>query len=366
MNISKPRPDAAVVLAGLVALALGGLSVLGYGFRIAALVQPFQGLAPMPLAVALCVVAGGSALIVEGSGVSQRWPPIAISRRITLSLASLSIIAGALGITSLAGYLLGVEFLISWPTRTPVSPQAALGFALLGLGLWRALLLRAREQARSHPVDEGRRIHLTAIWVLSLIAVTAGIATFALAQYEYQNVAHGNLERTLRERRAFLEYAIRGHVDHVSLAANPPTLMRFVLSARQPAELGAARQELVAAARDLIDSGFSGWRYELDGHEPIVAGSFVRAPALAVPLIGRYQTELIFSDGYYLRTRIPFRNGDGPIGFAIAEEPFHELARLQLQADSWGDTGTMALCAAEGEGLQCLPLRSNPQPSHLP
>src|SRR5437763_1589021 len=102
----------------------------------------------------------------------------------------------------------------------------------------------------------------------------------SLAQYEYQNVAHGNLERTLRERRAFLEYAIRGHVDHVSLAANPPTLMRFALSARQPAELGAARQELVAAARDLIDSGFSGWRYELDGHEPIVAGSFLRAPAL--------------------------------------------------------------------------------------
>ena len=37
MNIPKPRPDAAVVLAGLVALALGGLSVLDYGFRIAAL-----------------------------------------------------------------------------------------------------------------------------------------------------------------------------------------------------------------------------------------------------------------------------------------------------------------------------------------
>src|SRR5207302_4189125 len=33
------------------------------------------------------------------------------------------------GVTSLAGYILRVEFLISWPSRTPAPPQAALGFA---------------------------------------------------------------------------------------------------------------------------------------------------------------------------------------------------------------------------------------------
>lgn len=215
-------------------------------------------------------------------------------------------------------------------------------------------------------IDQGRKIRLTAIWVLSLIAVTAGIATFALAQYEYQNVARGNLERTLRERRAFLEYAIRQHVERVSIAANRPMLVRLIAAARQPAELDAAREALQTAARSLTELGFSGWRYEIDGYGPVAAGTFIAEPALTVPLVGRYQTELLWEAGYFLRTRVPIRNDEGPVGFAVAEAPLPELARMQLEADSWGDSGTMALCAAEGEGLQCFPLRSNPRPSHIP
>jgi len=291
--------------------------------------------------------------------------PFAANRRITFALAALATIGGALGATSLAGYLLGVEFLISWPSSTPLPPQAAIAFTVLGLALWRALLLRAREQAANDPIDEGRRIHLTAIWVLSLIAVTAGVATFALAQYEYQNVVHRNLERSLRERRAFLEYAIREHVQQVSVAVNRPMLVQLVTAAQSARDLAKAREALKMSADALTKNGFSAWRYEIDGYASVSAGTFVRTPALAVPLVGPYTTELIFDDGYFLRTRMPIRNAAGPVGFAVAEDPLPELARLQLEADSWGDTGTMALCAAEGDGLQCFPLRSNPKPSHI-
>src|SRR5204863_5946852 len=244
-------------------------------------------------------------------------------------------------------------------------PQAALAFTLLGFALWRALLLRAREQARNDPIDEGRRIHLTAIWVLWLIGVAAGVATFGLAQYEYQDVVRGNLGRTLRERRAFLEYAIREHVQRVSVAANRPMLVHLVTSARTVRESAKARDALKISADALIKNGFSGWRYEFDGDAPISAGRFIDNPALVVPLVGPYPTELIFNGGYFLRTRMPMRDDGRRIGFAVAEEPFPELTRLQLEADSWGDTGTMALCAAEGDGLQCFPLRSNPAPTHI-
>jgi len=426
----KTRADAAVILAGALAALIGGVAMLGYAFAVGALLQPFHAAAPMVLPVALCIMVGGAALVLEGSGaafpkalpavgalmavtsataviewvlgqnlgidlptlhrslgISGMTPgrasptccacllllgaaiaglPFAANRRITFALAALATIGGALGATSLAGYVLGVEFLVSWPSSTPLPPQAALAFTLLGFALWRALLLRAREQARKDPIDEGRRIHLTAIWVLSLIAVAAGVATFALAQYEYQNVVHGNLERSLRERRAFLEYAIREHVQQVSLAANRPTLIQMVSSARSARDLAKARDALRVSADALTKNGFSGWRYEIDGYAPISSGLFIGNPALAVPLVGPYSTELIFDDGYFLRTRMPIRNETGPVGFAVAEDPLPELGRLQLQADSWGDTGTMALCAAEGDGLRCFPLRSNPQPTHIP
>ena len=425
----RTRIDATVVLSGALALGIGGLSALGYALGIAALARPFPDVVPMVLSTALAVLIAGTAVVVEGAGATSRrlllalgaliaaigalavlewitgaafgidFPsvhrtvgvagsvagrpslsagiclllfgvavvglPFSLRHRITLSLAALATIGGALGVTSLAGYLLQVPFLISWPSRTPVPPQAALAFALLGFGLRRALLLRTHEQARRDPIDDGRRIQLTAIWVLSLIAVTAGIATFALAQYEYQNVAHGNLERTLRERRAFLEYAIRRHVDQVSVAANRPMLVQLLTSAGRPVEGDTVQHALQREARSLVGSGFSGWRYEMEGYEPVAAGTFIAAPQLAVPLVGPYHTELIFSDGYFLRTRMPIRNDRGPIGSAIAEEPFPELARMQLEADSWGESGTMALCAAEGEGLQCFPLRSNPRPAHI-
>jgi diguanylate cyclase (GGDEF)-like protein/PAS domain S-box-containing protein len=425
----KTRADATVVLAGALATVIGGLATLGYAFGVAALIQPLRGVTSMVLSVAFCITAGGAALILEGRGAAFRKPlvalgalmaatgviaglerwfggnlgidfpalhrslgtgstapgrpslvccacllllgaaiaglPFAAKRRITFALAALATLGGALGATSLAGYLLSVEFLISWPSSTPLPPQAALAFTLLGFALWRALLLRAREQAADDPIDEGRRIHLTAIWVLSLIAVVAGVATFALAQYEYQNVVHGNLERSLRERRAFLEYAIREHVQQVSMAANRPMLVQLVTSARSAREVAKARDALSVSAEMLTKNDFSGWRYEIDGYAPISAGSFIRNPALAVPLVGPYSTELIFDNGYFLRTRMPIRNETGPVGFAVAEDPLPELARLQLQADSWGETGTMALCAAEGDGLQCFPLRSNPKPSHI-
>ena len=425
------RADIPSMSAGALAVVIGGTAALGYTLGIATLVQPFQGLSSMALAVALCTILGGSALILEASGFPFRkalfalgalmvatsaiagiewWTgadfgidaatlhralgvggpapgrptpvccvcllflgagiaglPFAAERRVTFVLAALATVGGMLGCISLAGYLLRVEFLVSWPSRTPLPPQAALAFTLLGLGLWRALLLRAREHTRRNPrLDEDRRIHLTAIWVLSLIAVTAGIATFALAQYEYQSVAHGNLERTLRERRAFLEYAIREHVRQVSVAANRPMLVHMLASALNARDVDRAAQALKMSADALVKNGFSGWRYDIESHAPIAAGMFVDKPALAVPVVGPFETSLIFEGGYFLRTRMPIFNDNDTVGFAVAEEPFPELARLQLQADSWGDSGTMALCATEDEGLQCFPLRTNPNPSHIP
>src|SRR5205823_5408213 len=68
----KNRADIAVVSAGALAALIGATAALGYALGVARLVQPFQGLSSMALAVALCAIAGGSALIMEGSGVSFR------------------------------------------------------------------------------------------------------------------------------------------------------------------------------------------------------------------------------------------------------------------------------------------------------
>ena len=430
MTLTTQKINTDVIAAGAAAVLVGGSVAIGYVFGVAALVRPLQGMTASTLVVSLCTIAGGVALIIEGCRTAFRLPlailggvmmiasliagaewlsgrdlgvdfetlhrqlgvagatpgrpsptscvclfllgagiaglPVAAKRRVTSTLAVLATLGGLFGATSLAGYILGVEFLVSWPSSTPLAPQAALAFALLGFGLWRALLLRAREQARSDSVGEARRIHLTAIWMLSLMAVVAGVATFAMAQFEYQNAVRDDLERSLRERRTFLEHAIRDHVDATSLAAKTADTAAAIASIRSGRNVHASRDALQSRADSLHRAGFSGWRYEISGRVPIVAGAFVEKPALAVPLTETYEAELLLNDGYFLRTRIPINGDQGIVGHAVGERPFPELAKLKLQADSRGQSGTLALCAAEGAGMQCFPLRSNPEPTHIP
>ena len=66
----KTRADAAVILAGALAALIGALATLGYAFAAGALLQPFHGATPMVLLVALCIVVGGAALVLEGSGAA--------------------------------------------------------------------------------------------------------------------------------------------------------------------------------------------------------------------------------------------------------------------------------------------------------
>jgi len=99
----KIRADAAVVLAGALAVLIGGLAMFGYATRVAALVQPFHGVTPMVLPVALCIMAGGTALILEGSGAAFRKSLLALAAL----MAATSVIAA---IEWGLGENLGIDF----------------------------------------------------------------------------------------------------------------------------------------------------------------------------------------------------------------------------------------------------------------
>ncbi len=306
-----------------------------------------------------------AAIAFGALGVALAVLPLAgDGRRGSVGLAVVAAACAAVGTTSLAGYLLHVEFLVNWPSSTPLPPVTAFGLMLFGLGVCRAVFCRAKETPRQGAVDEARSILLTAVWTLSLIAVAAGISTFALAQYEYQDVVRADLTRTLRERRAFLEYAIREHVEQVGIAAQP--FVADLTPRTRVADRRDARTRLHATASDLVRGGFSGWRFEGESGDRIEAGTFIDAPEMAMRLVGRFDTELLLKDGYYLRTRVPVRVGDDTQGYIVAEERFPELTRLKLEADNWNETGEMALCTAEGTEMACFPLRSNPRVGRYP
>jgi diguanylate cyclase (GGDEF)-like protein len=307
------------------------------------------------------VPAGGIGFAMLGASlIALRY---AHGPRSVMALTIVAITWIALGASALLAFLFDVEFLASWPTEMPRSPVGALGLALLGAGLCSAVLGRARPAPGVRQLS--RSIQLTSAWMLCLIAIVAGVSTFALAQYEYQNVVRTDLARTLHDRRMLLEGAIGEHLRRVSLGARSP-LAAAAAADKHPHDGEAMRIRLQATADLLTKSGFSGWQFQLP-HATVASGRFVDNPDIAMALSGPYSTELVLKDDtYFLRTRIALREGDRDAGFAIAEDPFPELTRLEFQADSWGETGGMALCTAGDREILCFPSRNNPMGAHIP
>ena len=96
-------------------------------------------------------------LILVGGGLITL--PRANNRWVALAVAAAAILAALLGAMSLAGYLVHAGISVNWPAESqPMPPSAAFGLVMLGLGLWRALLLRVRATARPDARAEGRRI----------------------------------------------------------------------------------------------------------------------------------------------------------------------------------------------------------------
>jgi diguanylate cyclase (GGDEF)-like protein/PAS domain S-box-containing protein len=296
-------------------------------------------------------------LVVLGAGVVALQ--FVQSRRAAIVMVIGATVVGAFGAIALAGYLLDVEFMLGWLGDAPVPPLASTGLALSGAGLCSAVVHHAKLSAVG--VDQGRSIVLTAVWMLSVIAIVAGISTFALAQYEYQDVVRADLLRTLRERRAFLEYAILEHVQQVRLGARPSFAASHNDRDGRQAANRSSESRLQEAADVLRDSGFSGWRFRI-GDATVASGTFVDAPDLTIALTVPTETELLLKGrDYYLRTRVPIRDGDIVVGTVLAEEPFPALTKLKLEADAWGDTGEMGLCTAVGtQQMDCTPIRTHP------
>jgi hypothetical protein len=206
-------------------------------------------------------------LITIGAGLAALQ--VVRGRRAAIVLIVAATACGVFGAISLAGHLLDVEFLLSWTGGAPLPPYGALALALLGAGLCSAVLHHARRSTAV--VDEARSIVLTAVWMLSVMAVVAGISTFALAQYEYQDAVRADLARTLRERSAFLEYAILEHAQQARAGAGPALAASLNEGGARAAQVRSTQSRLQEAADVLRASGFSGWRFRI-GNATVESG----------------------------------------------------------------------------------------------
>jgi signal transduction histidine kinase/CheY-like chemotaxis protein len=285
---------------------------------------------------------------------------LAYQRRFQLEFAirSLGVSAILLGSLSLFGYLGQIEFLYSWGGITTMAIHTALGLMVVGLGIC------FTSYAQAEPEDASvANIMRMAATLLILLGIVTGLTSFALAQRETERSAANELAQRAADRRRLVATVIEHRIQRAAtasylLGASDPTSAL----ARDPGNT-AAGTVLGRLAEGLRNNGFSAIVFEdAKGERHLLSGTLTEASALTVPLDSAYAAELMWSDGYVLRTRIPVPGSNGVAGYFIGEQRLTVLTTLTNDFEHWGQTGDMLVCASFDTLLKCFPSRSKREP----
>jgi len=272
----------------------------------------------------------------------------------------------AIGVTGLAGYLFGLNFIYNWYGYSTMAVHTAAGVVMAGV----ALLLTARDLPRYRVrIDARPDVFIAAIgaaW-LTIVAFAAGIAGLAVMWQRAEQNLSDTLTLALRSRAQLFESLIDLRVDGTTYVVTRPQLVKQARALMRSPDDSNAHALLDGIANSFVVSGFSAIAfYDASGRQIAHSGTFASAPALRVPLKTRYEAELIWQDQLFLRVRARFADGDETLGTALTEQPLPTLTRSLTEVVGLGETGDGGLCAARGELMDCFPQRLRPRTFAVP
>ena len=277
------------------------------------------------------------------------------------------IMAGTLlviGLSAILGYWLKFQHVFELLyVRTGMiwmSFPSAVGMVLLGFGL----LCQARKCGQDSGVStveqQATRIYRTTLWVLSATALATGLAGISFLQKTVLNESRVNMVHSLSAIRSHIDTSLDNRRQRALVAAMSPSLnaaaARLIESTGNTAS-GALPSRI---AEDLIAHGFNGVGVEREGRRWVMAGHMLPDTTRYTRLNREADAALAWDNSYYLRVRVPIRLSTGGVtgGFLVFEQPLTHLDKLFDEANHWGTTGALLLCARLEQGkLLCFPQR---------
>ena len=285
-------------------------------------------------------------------------------RRGELRLRSLALVTIASGLFSLAAYFLKLDLVYGWDNVALAAPHTAAGVSLLGMGLW----LQVRRDADNRQANQhGRGILSMVAAALVVVTIVAGAMAFAFMQGRVEQMTTESLVRLHSDRaRLFTNVILQNTLLASSVATLPSAVAPLRSLQRAPGD-PAARAQLQEVARSYLPSGGSAWlAFYREGQLLAEAGSQAPQPEMTVALRGTIRRELLWSQGFHLRTRLAVRDGERVLGEVVLERSLDVLTLLTADANQWGETGEMMLCALDSNPFRCFPGRFLNQPFDVP
>lgn len=298
------------------------------------------------------------AVLILATRVRRPWVGTVV-RLLTLGV-------GAIGVLGLVGYLVSAPLLFPEYLFVGVAVHTAAGLLVLAVGLrtswrrleWGGVPLFARDDDR---------ITFVGATVLAAIALTAGIASFAILQDRVQLLVGDNVHAALTSRTDMFRDLIELREINARIAATRPAVIRNLRVIHTGRDDSSDLANVKAVVDSFLKQGFSAIAYhDVDGKVVASGGAFVQAPAMTVTLATPDRPELLWDGGFVLRHRIPLRDPAGEVGSVLAEQRLSVLTHLTRNVLGMSATGDMGLCVRREEQLQCFPQRLNPRAFSTP
>ena len=263
----------------------------------------------------------------------------------------------AIGGAILLSYIINTDFLYVTGTVKPVAQSGALLFVFVAFALWRTW----RNEAWNQVDGEGdtHRIYITMDILVTVIVATVSLIAFSLSQGRAEQMMLEQLSIIGKDKRNYFEAALQSHLNIAQLIASRPALVQFAREHSLTIGNGARKHApLMQSAETLVQQGFSAVTYtDKQGVSLAASGHATGNPEQRLTLWGQRDIELLWDDGYVLRTRLPLVDKEGTAGFLIGEQRLDEITRMHRDAIQVGATGDMAVCALVNKMHNCFPFR---------
>ena len=244
-------------------------------------------------------------------------------------------------------------FMTSGP-KTPAFGGAALAIAT-GIGLWGLWRDSAWNQ---RPIDaEPSHIYFAMEVLVTAIVGSVALIAFGLSQGRSQDIMIDQMRIVAKDKRLFFHAALNSAYEKALQVSERPTFSSTLALLGKGDAYGSAKN-LAASVRVLVRRGVTAVSVtDKSGAVVAVAGSFAVDPEQRVRLAKMQGAELLWDDGYVLRTYLPVFVDHEEIGHIAIEQRLDELTKLQREAVNGEGTNDMVVCALNGNRQQCFPFR---------
>jgi signal transduction histidine kinase/DNA-binding response OmpR family regulator/HPt (histidine-containing phosphotransfer) domain-containing protein len=344
---------ALLVIYGMLVIAETVL-VFDLGIEFHSLHQLFNPYAPWPgrmdPSTALCLILLGSGFILVHYADQMRyvlWLQLVVS--LELAITGIAII----------GYGLKVLLIYSWSDLTSMAAHTAIGLFLAGLGLW--LSVNQASDAIHAPV---RRIITLSTILLIVVGMLVGLTGVTLSQREKEQAFAKELAIKGSEQRRYISSVIDFHIRRAQLAGN---FIQGITERETVREQRILAETLSDVGDYLASNEFSALVLEdNEGHKISVGEKVVDLVGVRLGNNPDQQFDLIWRDGYLLRSRLMINNTYGETHYFTGVQSIQAFSDQGYPFNVVDDGKEIVVCGLAEQRLQCFPNSNHPLPFELP